>query len=189
MMKKPLSDLAVAAERALRTHDLIDCSCAGVPCDRSIDSPKQVVDEEEPFWKPESREVSEDEEDLPEISAIVRASQLPTEYPENENGMTSPAKKVRKQSGKKEGDAQAEELMRYLHIDTSKVSNLEDEALGQVEEVIRDECLMRVLQQSEEQIAGSVAWVFKKATGSGTVSAQADAVAVKQEKLTCDFFT
>jgi DNA repair and recombination protein RAD54B len=173
----------------LRTHDLIDCSCAGVPRDGPIESPKQVVDEEEPFWKPESREVSEDEEDLPDISTIVRASQFPTEYPENEDGVASPAKKARKQSGKKQGDAQAEELMRYLHLDTSRVCNLEDEALSQIKEVIRDECLMHVLQQSEQQIAGSVAWVFKKVTGSDTVPAQADAVEAKHEKLAGDFFT
>ena len=176
----------------LRTHDLISCPCEGNGEVADVASPKRTDDE--PFWKDDSEQTSREisvveEDDLPDISTIVRASQLSTDYPENEDGVTSPAKKARKHNALKHGDAEAEELMKYVHLDASGVSSLEDEEdISRVEEVLQDECLMHVLRQREEDVAGAVSYVFKKTTGVEKAAVE-EAVEVKKEKLSSDCFT
>ena len=176
----------------LRTHDLIGC-----PCEGKLDV-KSPTTPDEPFWKEEAAQ-SEDENDadLPDISTLVRASQLSAGYPENEDGITSPAKKARKRNSKRTNDAEAEELMKYTHLDTSLIPSLDDdEEIARVEESIQDECLMELLRRGEEDIAGAVSYVFMKRTGSEVVVADgADEdgrvdveVNVKKENLKSDFF-
>ena len=173
----------------LRTHDLIACPCSGSAegC-TDVGSPKSA--EVEHFWKEGSEQATAvEDEDLPDISAIVRASQLSTDYPENEDGGTSPVKKARKRNALRQGDAEAEELIKYLHLDTSGVPSLVDEEeISRFEAVLQDECLMHVLRQREEDVAGAVSYVFKKTTGVEKAPAT-EAIEVKKEKLSSDYFT
>ena len=176
----------------LRTHELIGCSCESRTDGAAVESPKSPGDE--PFGKDESTSASQDvsadeDEDLPDISTIVRASQLSTDYPENEDGVTSPAKKAKKRNSLKQKDTEAEELMKYLHLDTSGIPQLDDdEDFSRVEEVIQDDCLMHLLRQKEEDVAGAVSYVFKKTTVSER-PLTAEAVEIKREKLSADYST
>ena len=166
----------------LRTHDLINCPCTLTGINTPAETSKP--DPDEPFWNEADSRDDSDDENLPDISTLVRASQLLADYPENEDGITSPVKKARKRNALRQGDAEAEELMKYVHVDTSKVSALVDEdELAGIEDVVQDDCLMHVLRQSEEQVSGSVAYIFKKTTGSDLVAVEGEHVEVKTEKL------
>ena len=79
--------------------------------------------------------------------------------------------------------------MKYIHVDTSNVPKLVDaELISHIEDRIQDECLVHLLRQSEEDVAGAVSYVFKKTTGSD-LSAASTTVEIKKEKLTPTLFT
>jgi DNA repair and recombination protein RAD54B len=166
----------------LRTHDLITCPCTGLPTHSSAstntgtNTPKlnseeeEEADKEASFWDPRSPHPdpeSSDDDSLPDLSTIIRASQLSTTNPEDDSGTTSPIKRARKKQNQSETDAETEALMKYTHLDTSRVSSLgeNDETLEMFSDALGDECLMRVLRKSQEEVSGAVSWVFKKMTG------------------------
>lgn len=138
----------------LRTHELIKCNCS---C---------TGEESEPTSRAETPAVESDDE--ADISGFVRSSQLSKGYPEDETGVTSPVKKARKRRESDEANGEAEEMMKYAHLNTAQVPELpdSDETLIKIEEHINDSCLMHVLRQDEDVIAGGVAYVFKKTTGA-----------------------
>jgi DNA repair and recombination protein RAD54B len=151
--QEELSDLFRLDEsEALRTHDATGCACRGtgdvsVPPSRALSPEVDAVDEAD-------------------ISSFVRSSQLSSNYPEDDTSTTSPVKRARKQRQSKQVDAEAEELMKYTHLDTSCVPQLgeSDEAFAIVRDRIDDACLMYVLQQDAELVAGGVSYVFIKRT-------------------------
>lgn len=154
-------------QEGLRTHDLIECPCGGEVHLEQAD--EETVDGDDAFYKEvAARAQSEPEEDLPYISAIVSASQLSSNYPDDESGITSPVKRARDKRNSGDRDGQAEELMKYTHLDTTAVARLEDGSaeLEAFDEAIGDACLMHLLRQPEEVTAGSVGYVFRKMTGT-----------------------
>lgn len=142
------------ASAKLRTHELIECECA---CDGDASMPASRADTPAPG--------SEDEAD---ITSFVRSSQLSNGYPEDESGITSPIKKARKLRESGATNAEAEELMKYAHLDTSQIPKLSEgsEKFVTVEGHIDDSCLMHVLRQDVDVVAGGVAFIFKKTTGA-----------------------
>ena len=154
-------------QEGLRTHDLIECPCGGEV--QLEQAEEETADSDEAFYREvKERAHSEPEEDLPDISAIVSASQLSSNYPEDQSGITSPVKRARDKRNSGDRDGQAEELMKYTHLDTTGVARLEDGSaeLEAFDEAIGDACLMHLLRQPEEVTAGSVGYVFRKMTGT-----------------------
>jgi DNA repair and recombination protein RAD54B len=137
---------------ALRTHDVIGCPCRGtgdasMPPSRALSPEVDAVDEAD-------------------ITSFIRSSQLSSNYPEDDTGTTSPVKKALKRRKSEQVDAEAEELMKYMHLDTSCVPQLDesDEAFAVMRDRIDDTCLMHVLQQDAELVAGGISYVFTKRT-------------------------
>ncbi|ETN43026.1 uncharacterized protein HMPREF1541_02184 [Cyphellophora europaea CBS 101466] len=153
----------------LRTHELIRCHCGGIGMDSISTSRAETPD-------------VDDSENEADISSFVRSSQLSDNYPEDETGITSPVKRARKRCEGGQADAEAEELMKYAHLNTALVPELpdSDEGLIAIEEQINDDCLMHVLRQDEDIVAGGIAYVFKKTTGA---ILQAPPDAVDKEEL------
>lgn len=163
----------------LRTHDLIGCGCGGkggMAIEDDASTPK-----EDSFWEEHSESPERDQTpDLPDFKDIVPASQLETE----EDGTVSPRKGSPHKNGRTK-EIDSEELMKYLHIDTSKVPLLgeDSEELEQMHLAIDDPCLTYVLYQDEDTVASSVAYVFKRVWGSKSIDEENQELVVKQEDV------
>ncbi|RMZ90199.1 hypothetical protein DV736_g2568, partial [Chaetothyriales sp. CBS 134916] len=128
----------------LRTHDLIGCKCTrGMTTDAASKSERHQSPE------------------LPGLGDIVPASQLNMD----ESGSFSPGKDSA-HIIKRELDY--EELMKYSHIDTSRVSSYADGTaeLEKLQLNIDDSCLTHLLLQDEDEVASSVEFVFKRVWGT-----------------------
>ena len=157
----------------LKTHNLIDCRCGGnvyeEPTVADIDSFEGALS---------ARSLTPE---LPDFKDIVPASQLDTER----DGTVSPRKGS--PHTKRQG-INAEELMKYKHFDTSSVLGMtEGEELEKMQLLIDEPCLSHLLQQDEDTVASSVAWVFKRVWGVHKVDGDGEIV-VKEEDVKSGFF-
>ena len=169
----------------LRTHDLIGCSCggnSGVGGSEDANTPKEEpCDWEELPQTPERAHTP----DLPDFKDIVPTSQLETE----EDGTVSPRKGFPYKNTRTK-DVDAEEQMKYLHVDTSGVPAFaeDSEELEKMHLTIDDPCLSYLLRQDEDTVASSVAYVFKRVWGSKSSDEQDQERVVKQEDVKSGFF-
>jgi DNA repair and recombination protein RAD54B len=195
----------------LRTHELIGCSCRGKgrvaveqePVTVNIeidDTPFFVEAPQKQGQGTNSSTISDtDEEDhdnadsLPDIEALVKASTLSNaDIDAQERKIASGTHPAQPQAGRRpaagKSEAEVQELMEYVHIDTSSLTTTTlgaghddgdaegvDDGLPNLdagmEGLIDDEILMSVLRGDGdgEGKTGGVAWVFRK-TGGGAAS-------------------
>jgi DNA repair and recombination protein RAD54B len=145
--REELKDLFRLDEASVcQTHDLIGCECGGRgvvrPVDMAgIDTPRVVDSEEE-----------DDEDDLPEVGTLIKASLV--SIADQERRIVEKARAARK--GKDEKNLQ--ELMKYTHVDPKLLAATEAD---EIEVIIQDEVLRKVLE--DEQIEGrNVGFVFAR---------------------------
>ncbi|KAL8793137.1 MAG: hypothetical protein Q9195_004249 [Heterodermia aff. obscurata] len=131
-----------------QTHDLLGCECGG----RGM--PAAAVAEETPWTVLDSESDDDNDEDLPLISVgrLTKANEL--DVAAQEQKIKEDARKARR---KGEGD-KMKNLMAYSHIDTSAFKNGVDENM---EALIRDEVLLRVIKDEDNRIS----FAFAKTSG------------------------
>lgn len=163
-------------DSACRTHELIGCTCrgSGVPPlgapdghqgrkkrSRStatrdtdgfidIDSAQLRGDASLPSDVSSSDETPDsDNESLPPLSDLVKASQLDME--KQERRITARTLSPRKRGGKKDGKPEMQALMQYLHVDVARIAGEEQggDRGVEVEAAVDDDVLCRVLREPE----------------------------------------
>lgn len=129
-----------------QTHDLIGCACKGRGLPDSA-----IVDDFTPIEIFDSAAGSS-EDDLPKAPKLIKANKVDMEAQERKIRERSRAEK-----GQKEG-AKMESLMAYEHVDTSRFATEDDEDM---EAMIRDEVLLRVLKDEGNRVS----FCFAKTSG------------------------
>jgi len=151
----------------LRTHDLVGCQCQCNGAGPDPASDESGTDLNNTPFDDDIPDHSQGEpaEELPDVSNLVRASPLAADKNESqERNQTAGSHAKQTGSEVKQQTAQLEELMRYVHLDTSSIPQLADGSvdLAQMEAVLDDPCLLHVLRQGEDTVAGGVSFLFKR---------------------------
>ena len=126
-----------------QTHDLLSCECGG----RGLPDP--AVEDQSAV------EIDDDaNDDLPDIPSLIQANKV---------NVVAEARKIYEarrapRGSSKELAAKKEPLMTYIHVDTSKFSNGDDEDM---DALIGDEVLLNILKDEENKIS----FVFAKTSG------------------------
>lgn len=176
----------------LRTHDLIDCDCQGKGI--SSASSTTVSSDTEPAIYDDTPAQSDSEglEDLPDVTTLIKASKLTNEKLQTEEKRIASGTHPKQPGAKLRQDKELQELMQYLHLDTSGVSELDGDSadLERVDGIVDDLCLMEVLRKDEEELAGGVGYLFKKTSGSKLDAAAVEEglPVVKKEDMVSSFF-
>ncbi len=167
--QEELKDLFRLDENAgLRTHELIGCECKGTAFEEGVDGEHalkktQVAGEDGEPLEQDSQEV------LPEIQVSTKKAnsssleQMKSDFQDQRGSITSPAKC--------EVEAEREELLKYVHLDTSIFSqpDVDSDLVERVSAVVDDDCLEHILRLSHHMTGGSsISYVFKKTNGSQT---------------------
>ena len=131
-----------------QTHDLLGCKCGG----RGM--PAAAIAGETPWTVLDSETEDDSDVDLPiiPVARLTKANKLDMDALEQKI-----KDDARKACRKGEGD-KMENLMAYSHIDTSAFKNGVDE---NIEALIRDEALLRVLEDEDNRIS----FAFAKSSG------------------------
>ena len=130
-----------------QTHDLIGCKC-GI---RATDKTSVSVSLGRNTSVIESEGSSEEDEDLPEVHTLIKASQVDMERQERRIRKRAEAAKIKAKSP----DMQS--LMQYAHIDTSHLgrgsgSDAEDAYDPDLESSIDDDVLLSVLRERGNRV-------------------------------------
>lgn len=164
--QEELKDLFRLDEReGLRTHDLIGCRCNGVTGKSAAQSPVAEIADIDDL---DVNVVDDSEENEPvRTFSFTKASRISEQDLEEQEQSISNGSSPRKHNKARKEQDELQELMTYTHIDTSKVSELEEsELLTVVESSINDSCLMDVLRQERDVIPGSIDYIFMKRSGA-----------------------
>jgi len=152
----------------LRTHELIGCSCGGAGNIADSSATKEG-DQDNPYFVDETVTSDNDEDELPDMPAFIRASRLANAAVQEQERKTL-SDTNHPQANVKENDQDIQSLMLYSHIDTTRFPQLQEKSdeLEKMGEIIDDDCLMGVLRgdEEEEKAVGGVAYVFKKTSKS-----------------------
>ncbi|KAL2428756.1 DNA repair and recombination protein RDH54 [Exophiala dermatitidis] len=151
----------------LRTHDLIACGCKGLgQKDQLAESGTQSPDDGHENSSVAER--SESEEDFPDISEITtETTARPTPSSRMLEKMQSSLSSVPEEKADREAESQ--ELMRFVHLDTSNLCRLQepdDDSARPIISAIDDVCLEHIVRLPPDMLAGGgIAYVFKKTEG------------------------
>jgi DNA repair and recombination protein RAD54B len=226
--REELRDLFRLDERGgLRTHELVGCPCQGKGIVKpSTESEVRVSDDKNDTHKPlfvetaqctsadetQCRTISasddEDNESLPDLPTLVKASKLSTSHFEaQERAIASgthpslPRNKNKPPEAQGKGKEEMQGLMEYVHVDTATLPSTrrgsststtfdrdrELEDVAKTQELIDDDILMDVLREyRDESAAGGISWVFKKTSGGGPTAR--DVVIGEEGVLSSPFF-
>lgn len=134
-----------------QTHDLLGCECEGRGMPAAAAA---VVAEETPWTVLDSETEDDNDEDFPlmPVGRLTKVNKIDLDAQEQK--IKDDARKARR---KGEGD-KMENLMAYSHIDTSGFKNGVDENM---EALIRDEALLKVLKDEDNRIS----FAFAKTSG------------------------
>lgn len=154
----------------LRTHELLGCSCDGFRNGADTIDTKQE-DEDRPYFVDDSVASDNEEDELPDMSALIKASRLSKTAMEEPERKRSSGTNNLQANSKRQKEQDMQSLMLYSHINTSRFSQQqkESEELEWMDDIIDDDCLMAVLRGEGEEgqpRAGGVAYVFKKTSKS-----------------------
>ena len=128
-----------------QTHDLIGCNCGG----RGM--PDAVATDDGPIELPSANYDQEDNEELPEVGTLIKASQV---------NMAEQERKIKEDvvARRESSTSKMQSLLAYSHIDTSKFATEADEDM---EALIQDDVLLNVLKDE----GNGVSFVFAKTSG------------------------
>ena len=135
--REELRDLFRLDEGArCQTHELLGCLCRGRGVPVVTDNCADTADGDEEGYE---------EDDLPDLPTLVKASQLDMEAQERRIREAAVA------SRRKAGASKMQSLMQYLHIDTSGTAAESDAGVdgdvdGELEALVDDEVLLSVLK-------------------------------------------
>jgi DNA repair and recombination protein RAD54B len=115
---------------ACKTHELLKCSCGG----------SGVIPSEE------DEVASSDEDDLPSLQTLLKASEVDMEGQE---------RKIKEHARRKTEKGKVLTLKQYAHLDTKRLADLDE---GEAEMVLDDDVLRDVLRQDGNRIS----FVFSK---------------------------
>ena len=190
--REELRDLFRLDEKeGLRTHELIGCSCGGAGS-LAESGVAQREDEDEPYFVDDSAASETDEDELLDMPTLIKASALSNVTVEEQERKISSGTRHLQANAKKKEVQDMQSLMRYAHIDTTRLSELQNESdeLQEMEEMIDDDCLLGVLRGEEgEAVVGGVAYVFRKTSKSKVKQVGEEGrLEVKQEGIKSSFF-
>jgi len=175
----------------LRTHELIGCLCGGSGNAADSTASKQE-DEDQPYFVDDSVASENEEDELLDMPALIKASRLSNAAIEEQERKISSGTHHLQANVRKKQEQNMQSLMQYAHINTSQFSKLEEdsEELEQMEEIIDDDCLIGVLRREEgEAGVGGVAYIFKKTSRSKAEQAgEKGRVEIKEEGTRSSFF-
>jgi DNA repair and recombination protein RAD54B len=172
----------------LRTHELIGCLCGGSGNVADSTASKQEG-EDEPYFVDDSVASENEEDELLDMPALIKASRLSNAAIEEQERKISSGTHHLQANMKKKQEQDMQSLMQYAHINTTQFSKLEEE-LEQMEKIIDDDCLMGVLRREEgEAGVGGVAYIFKKTSKLKAEQAgEKGKVEIKEEDIRSSFF-
>ena len=175
----------------LRTHELIGCLCGGSRNVAGSTASKQE-DEDKPYFIDDSVTSENEEDELLDMPAPIKASRLSgAAVEEQERKISSRAHHLQANVEKKQ-EQDMQSLMQYAHINTTQFSKLQEdsEELEQMEEVIDDDCLMGVLRREEGEAGpGGVAYIFKKTSRPKAEQVgEKGRVEIQEEDIKSSFF-
>ena len=180
--REELRDLFRLDEReGLRTHELIGCACRG---SGTSNSETEAIEEAEVDGS--------DDESLPDFTELTKFSSLSSARVDEQELKIASGRHPKQANARKRQEAEMQALMEYAHLDTSSIASLHDhsEELARIEEVVDDDCLMQVLREGGENLAGGVVFLFKKISESrkDQVLENGQAMEVKMEEVKSSFF-
>lgn len=155
----------------LKTHELIDCQCGG-----RANAGEGKNDSDGGDTIADIEDLDSDIDDRPlRTFSFTSASQVTEQDLEEQERSISTSSSPRKASKKKKEDIELEQaLMKYSHLDTAAASELEEEDLQAMTDVVDDACLMHVLKQGQETISGNISYVFMKRSKVSNMEAEND---------------
>lgn len=183
--REELRDLfSLDESECLRTHELIGCLCGGkgtttgnVAKD-ALSNPIEVDDS--------------DDESLPDFTELTKASKLSSAKMDEEELKITGGRHPKQVNARIQQKQEMQAMMEYAHLDAAGIASLHDtsEELARIEELVDDDCLMDVLRQDQEAVAGGVAFLFKKTSESkkDQVMEGGMAVEIKREEVKSSFF-
>ncbi len=176
--REELRDLFRLDEReGLRTHELIGCPCGGSGASHGAE--KTIA---------EAEVLDSDDESLPDFTELTKASKLSSAKMDEDEAKIASGRHPKQANARKTQEMEMQALMEYVHLDTSSVATLHghSEELARVEEVVDDDCLMQVLREGRENVAGGVAFLFKRVSESK--KDEGEVVEVREEEVKSGFF-
>lgn len=142
-------------ESTCQTHELLGCDCGG----RGQVHTSDLGDNSS---SPDASEVDDDDFDLPDVPALIKASQLDMEQQERRIREDS----VSKKTDAKKGSKMQLSLSQYSHIDPSLLSIQPED--GSIQRQIDDDDVLFPLLKEEDNRVG---FVFKKSGTGDSASA------------------
>lgn len=151
----------------LRTHDLIGCECKGAGVEDG-DLGESLANEGESGEEESLQSLMDGSEDeLPDVAAVISKEGL-----DRTQSASGRKKRVPKAVPKTDLEAERQELLQYMHLDTSILSknNGDDDLTKKILVAVDDQCLEHVLGLGEDMTGGSgVSYIFKKTKGSQVI--------------------
>lgn len=167
-----LKDLFRLDEReGLQTHDLIGCQCLG-QAEQKMSS-VDLIKDEETVCDIDDIEHEVNKDATPRGFSFTRASQMTDQdFAEQEQSISSGSSPRKANSTMSKKELKMQELMTYTHLDTTGIPSMvhafnDTDRLAAIESIVADPCLMHVLRQSKDDIAGSIDFIFMKRSREG----------------------
>jgi DNA repair and recombination protein RAD54B len=190
--KEELRDLFRLDEKeGLRTHELIGCLCGGAG-NAADSADTRQENEDKPYFIDNSVASDNEEDELLDMPALIKASRLSNAAVEEQEAKISSGTHHLQANAKSKQGQDMQSLMLYSHINTIRFSQLQEESeeLERMEEIVDDDCLMGVLRGDKgEAVVGGVAYVFKKTSKSKDEQAGEEGrIKIKDESIQSSFF-
>lgn len=165
----------------LRTHELIGCQCQGNPTRPASPVSREEIDEVDDIDDLESDQASSPVKTF----SFTPASQISTDdLEEQEISIRRGSSPQKPSKNPKQQSKELQELLKYAHIDTQSFPSLTETDREQVESVVDDLCLTKVLNKSRDDMPGNIAYVFlrrSKATELSLNDGEDSEVVVEQK--------
>ena len=127
--------------KSCQTHDLLGCECGG----RGL--PDLPLEDGNLLNVMDADNELIGEEDLPDLPQLIRANRLDMERQERK---IQEVRRIHRRESSKQKATKMESLMAYTHVDTS---NFQEETNKDMEALINDEVLLKVLKEDECRIS------------------------------------